>query len=475
MNRLVHRSLLSAVVATGAIALAACDVAKTDKPAESPEPTPEPTAVYSNDTYVAALRAASLRLRARLPSTADLDNVRANGRIAYEPIIDRYLDPGQNTYLQSQMQGFYQSLFRMAGTISGDTVNYNEPSNLGVYLFLNDRPVQEMMTADYCIGDNLQTTTCSGGTPQDKRAGVVTSQAFLKTYGKKSKFNFRRTSAMHQIFACGVYEDSTDPAKWMRSNVAENLWPCNKGQNAAFESAGASSANGPDGMPGTSDDQPTMNVQPCAGDDYVDPSIIPWQQDGASPRRVSKKYQGLQAGINRPCQTCHGSILPRRLLFTPWTMTSDPPTASDGTYDATRTIKHVEDFVLNANKDYCGLETPGDATDDIDPNAADCAVDAMAEYNGIRFATMREFSQWFTGTERYEECMTIRHYNFALGKSQGTFGLQAGVGVEPARPAQATILRYRLVYESNEWSTRALLGEIFKGSEFLAAQEAQGD
>ena len=448
--------LLGAFSLLAVFAGTACEIVDTERD-KSSNPTPAPTEPFTNETYSTALRVASLRLRGRLPDAADQTDVLQNGKGAYEALIDEYLDPVMNPLLRDQIRGFYQSMFLMGGTI--DSVNYNEPPNLATRLFVNDLSWKEVLTAQYCVDDGLNQVPCTNGVPTDLIAGVMTNRAFLKKYGQPDTLNFRRMSLVHQIFACGIYADPDDAnTKWVRSNVPEAEWPCNPGQDGVSQWVAGGSCTCPLTVPAN----PSAE---CSGDDFLDPSQIPSGADPATPsNRVSKKFQGLQLGLNMACANCHGSLLPRRLVFTPFDV--------DGMYDPARTISDVETPEENAGGDYCGDVTPADQSDDMDPNSGECN-DASPEYLGQQVANAREMAEIIVETDRFAECATIRHYNFVLGKSQGSLGMNAGTGTSPQKPAEEVVAKYTLHFESQDWSTRELLRAVFKGTEFLSSQAQQ--
>lgn len=430
---------------------------------DSATPTPTPTEPFTNEDYSAALRVASYRLRGRLPDVADKDAVLASGKVAYEPLIDKYLDPAQNPFLIPQMRGFYDAIFLMGGGMI-DGVNFNEPANLALLGLRDGAPWSDVITNTSCYNDFFQPVACSSNTPSTHAAGALTTQAFLKKFGEPDTLNFRRMSLVHQVFNCGIYADPEDGAKWGRSNIPAEEWPCNVGTDGVAQWVAGSGCTCPVSVPAN----PALV---CSGDDYLDPSLIPSANDPsiAPVKRVSKKYQGLQLGLNLACQHCHGSLLPRRFVFTPFD--------EEGHFDATRTIDDVESPEVNAGLDYCGTGGDTDLSgnpddDDIDPLSPECTA-TTGEYIGVEVANLRELAQQIVSHDRFYECGVVRHYNFVLGKSQGSLGMNAGTGTEPVLPAAETLAKYGAVFQSNGWETRELMRHIFKGSEFLSSQAGQ--
>jgi hypothetical protein len=103
---------------------------------------------------------------------------------------------------------------------------------------------------------------------------------------------------------------------------------------------------------------------------------------------------------------------------------------------------------------------------------------AIASYNAGPDAVDRWLTQRgdldldeFVEEDAFYSCATTRTFDFVMGASQGTIGLQAGSGVPPA-PIQdgAVLSKYRILYQSSGWNTRALLRQLFTGHEFLSAQ-----
>lgn len=450
MNRLV----ISLVGLAALAAMVGCNPADTAPKNNDGTPTPEPTPIFSNETYAKALKTASYRLRGLPPEYADTQDVLANGQTAYNAKIDKYLDPAQNTALGASVREFYRTMFMMGQTIGG--VNYDEIPNLAAHLVINGKPVTELLTAEYCVGnDFLPLADCVEGAPAGERAGVISQRPFLEKFGEDNTVNMRRVSVVHQLFACGIYPDPAEnPAPLARTNIPEAQWPIN---NA-----------------GTPDNP---------GDDFPDPgesyNVDPIIPDPATPgQRLHKKYQSkLPSAAGARCHDCHGQLNARRPVFTFY--------APDGTYNPNRSIgrstipgDNVEAPANNGDQDYCGQITPGDTDDDMEPDTAsfDCSeINPPASYLGRPMSTLKDFGAIIIDrsvNDRFYSCMTTRHYNFVLGKSQGELSMQAAGGSGPPAMAPQTLAKYETVYEANGWDTKELFRVIFKGSEFLSSQGA---
>lgn len=476
---------------------AGCEVAQVVPPAEStPTPEPEPTVEWSNDTYAAALRSASIKLRGRFPSASEALAVREGGRQPYQALIETWLDPVQNPRLDDQLKSFYQSLFLMSGVEADEgtsnpdpygatNTNYDLPSNLATWVFVNDRPVTELLTSDECIGSDLQplsplmaANACEGA-PKDAvrgnhRAGVIGMRPFLRKYGQPNTLNLRRTSLVHQIFNCEKYPDGADPTTLVRTNDVT----ADPGDNT-------------DPQYGSLFYPLNDNDTAMTGDDFADPYLGHYSTDPAFPYRISKKYQTEKGGMS--CHACHGKLNQRRTIFTPYT--------PEGRYDDYRSMAHtrgtdgsvdnnVESPEQNNGADYCGALGDTEAVDgvfgvgngdpnddDVDPGAFECQENGRgpAIYHGREVRTLREYGYAIADEEltggRFQQCMTTRHVNFVLGLSQGQLGMQAGAGTSPAMLPGETLAKFMVVYESQGWSTRGLMHAVFLSDEFLSTQQ----
>ncbi|HUS64629.1 MAG TPA: hypothetical protein VMZ28_08815 [Kofleriaceae bacterium] len=88
-------------------------------------------------------------------------------------------------------------------------INFELPGNLAEYTVQNGLPWSNLLTADYCVGDDLAQIACDTGAPYT--AGILTTRAFLKA--RASRFNLTRASTMMNVFACEHYplEDPVEP------------------------------------------------------------------------------------------------------------------------------------------------------------------------------------------------------------------------------------------------------------------------
>lgn len=502
MNRLFRIAL--PVALAGSAALAGCNAANTSPPAGGETPTPAPTSAFSNATYAKALRSASIKLQGHIPDEAQIADVTARGEAAYDQYIDMYLDPAQNTSLPKQIHDFYNAMFVMGGTVG--TTNYDLPANLATYTLLQGNPVTDLVTADYCVsgtpgqgfrdlaieGETQAATDCNGAA-QGMRAGVISELPYLKKFGQINTLNMRRTSVTHQLFGCNIYPDADDPARIARTNA-----PCNDPNDLSGVNCTGWGLN-------------NAGTQADTSDDFMDPSLDPSStttnqvpadpnMDGNSPARLSKKYQSKQLGIGQLCWQCHGHLNWRRPVFGPYdpngkfqanrAMANDPATFGGVAFD-----DNVEPPSQNGNQDYCGVlgNTDGQGganDDDLDPKSGDCdnggKPDGQFWGRTLAWGDLKGFGQAMIdrslivteadGSKKsagdvFFQCMTTRHYDFVLGKTQGELGLQAANGSAPAGLSPDIMSKYETIYEASGWSTKELMRAVFKGPEFLTSQQ----
>jgi hypothetical protein len=174
---------------------------------------------YTREQLEKALRVVSSTLINRDPTTAELENL-SRGLSGYEDTIKAYFnDPGFKTV----QMAYYRSIFEMQGTDQG--TNYDEPSNLALYLITNDINFQDIIRADYCVNNNLEKTGCSSfgndaNVARAQAAGALTTQAFMRKWS--ASFNFKRVAKSFKVFACSEYPDSTD-AGLTEQQVADSI------------------------------------------------------------------------------------------------------------------------------------------------------------------------------------------------------------------------------------------------------------
>ena len=167
---------------------------------------------YTIPQLTKALRTVSQILARRDPTADELSKVQTGGFQAYVAVVNTYLNTPD---FQAIQLAYYRNLFGMSGK-GTDGINYDEPANLATFLVYNNYDFRWALTADFCVDNNLNITTCSAfKTTTDTKAqaaGVLTTQAFLKKWA--GPFNFGRYNRAYMAFACGDFRsipDTHDP------------------------------------------------------------------------------------------------------------------------------------------------------------------------------------------------------------------------------------------------------------------------
>jgi hypothetical protein len=144
----------------------------------------------------------------------------SEGIVGYERVVKSYLDMPE--FRASQMN-YYRNYFEMAG-MGADNVNFDEPANLAVYLVTNDIDFREVLTADYCVNNNLEKIPCSSfrdpALAPVQAAGVLTTRAFLVKWS--APFNFRRVAKAFHAFSCREYPDDRDEGL-LEAEISDNI------------------------------------------------------------------------------------------------------------------------------------------------------------------------------------------------------------------------------------------------------------
>lgn len=180
--------------------------------------SPTAVATYTADQLTKALRTATQVLGQRLPTVSEYTEAK-KGFANYQGVIKQLIDSPE--FLDS-MKSYHQNYFQMAGmkegpyNTNGDLVNFDEPTNLVLYLIKNKLDYRDVLRASYCIDNSGNKIVCSafgsgtaGQTKADKyAAGVLTTRAFLTKWS--GPFNFRRVNKAFMAFACSQYPDVQD-------------------------------------------------------------------------------------------------------------------------------------------------------------------------------------------------------------------------------------------------------------------------
>ncbi|MCB0367272.1 MAG: hypothetical protein H6624_01550 [Bdellovibrionaceae bacterium] len=152
-----------------------------------------------------AMKTAMVALAQKFPTDEEMSM--AATQEGYEQVIRSILDSDN---FKTAVQLTSMNDFEMGGTSGG--INYSEPANLAAYLITNNEDYRQILTADYCVDDQLKKINCSSfSTPalaQANAAGAITTRGFLEKW--QAAFNFRRVSKVFEVFACSEYPDKSD-------------------------------------------------------------------------------------------------------------------------------------------------------------------------------------------------------------------------------------------------------------------------
>lgn len=107
-------------------------------------------------------------------------------------------------FLAETARDMVQNLLAVSG--KRDDINFELPGNLARHVVGQKLPWSEILTADYCVGDDLSQIECDTGAPF--AAGVLATRAYLVS--RASRFNLTRASTMMGAFACQHYPMSED-------------------------------------------------------------------------------------------------------------------------------------------------------------------------------------------------------------------------------------------------------------------------
>jgi hypothetical protein len=225
-----QRRIIASVIGAGlGLAVAACQSASSgdplggempsgDAPAASAATQPASKALEEKAKkalddrkvdYGEALRSASLKLVGDLPTLAEINDVEANGKPAYEKTIDTYL---ADKRFASRMIRFWRDTFK-----TGGDGKFDFAARFAAMLVVQDRPYTDLFTATSgtCPTFDAETATftpadCSPNTPA---VGVLNDAGLLTQY--VSNMAFRRVRFVQETFACAKFpaEFSSSPTQ----------------------------------------------------------------------------------------------------------------------------------------------------------------------------------------------------------------------------------------------------------------------
>lgn len=427
----------------------------------------QPKPPFSTNTLLEALREASLRTRGHLPSATEEQAVRDRGQVAYEELIDVFLDPEQTPELAGQLRAHFIDVFGLGDQIvdvGGTPVNYAEPANLATYLIVQDVSFTELLTATYCIDNNLEITPCSNDAAFP--SGILTSHAILQGYSGSR--GYRRISVLSQFLHCEVLPRPLDP------NAVPVDLPLRECNNCGMQGGGG--------------------------------TVLPLD-DPPAPPRLHKAFQGTEGPAD--CRDCHSQLNARRLAYAKYD--------DDGFYLPTGNIFTLEPPIDNDGVCYTipqGWAEPGSGTmndltrccvDFGDPSTCLTPAEAVAEpagccwhpfltdfhayesiactdpsslcpglYFGFPISKPADWAKILVNSDEagFHRCMSRRFLAFAMGVEHGAFGTGEGVGTPPFEYDEATLDTYGDILKNQaDWKVRPLLAEIFKGTEYLSLFE----
>lgn len=161
---------------------------------------------FNSENLRKALRRAALNLVGREPLATEY-TTGTQDLTHYQNVIQKYLDSQE--FIDNQ-RSYFQKMFEMQG--QSDGINFDEPTNLALYLIKNNMDFRQILQADFCVDNNLNKISCSAfKNPSDQTtqaAGIVTTRAFLITWARA--FNFRRVNHMYEELACSEFPDTSD-------------------------------------------------------------------------------------------------------------------------------------------------------------------------------------------------------------------------------------------------------------------------
>ncbi len=137
----------------------------------------------------------ALDLTGRAPSVPELE--RFLGRWNWDEAVGYYLD-------SEDFRNFYFHRIRLYLESQG-TPRQDEPVRLWCYVAFNDRPFQEILTADYTVGPDLKRRTRPG---YHGRTGLLTTAGFIE--GKPGLPHYNYAAQVSMLFLGYRYEVSSE-------------------------------------------------------------------------------------------------------------------------------------------------------------------------------------------------------------------------------------------------------------------------
>jgi len=148
----------------------------------------------TNDDLKSYMTRLSSLIVARPLRAAEAQLIDQSGKSALSSIID---DWSQENGFAIAAKVFIEQTLQTGGSTKNG-IDFDLPGNIFKYIVKNNRSFSEVITADYCVNENMEQITCDTGAPYS--AGVLTTRAFLK--GNSSRFNLHRAATLLGSFAC---------------------------------------------------------------------------------------------------------------------------------------------------------------------------------------------------------------------------------------------------------------------------------
>ena len=162
---------------------------------------------YTIAQLTKALRTVAQILVHRDPTADELTQVSTGGFSAYQTLVQNYLNSDAFKTIQL---AYYRNLFEMSGVSGG--INYDEPANLATFLVFYNYDFRAVVTANYCVDNNLNIINCSAFAnttlAKAQAAGAITTRGFLQKWA--GPFNFKRYNRVYKAFACKDYLANPD-------------------------------------------------------------------------------------------------------------------------------------------------------------------------------------------------------------------------------------------------------------------------
>jgi len=138
----------------------------------------------------------STRIVGRPLNSSEISALKSSGSAAFGQIASAW---SREPNFAENMQIYVETLLGTSG-VSG-IGDFGLPGYLAKEIAAKGKPYSELLTANYCVNGSGQTIPCDTQAPFN--AGVLTTKAFLSTYG--GAYNISRAAKMMDRFLCSDY------------------------------------------------------------------------------------------------------------------------------------------------------------------------------------------------------------------------------------------------------------------------------